>query len=213
MKKLIQNVVLGAGLFLLLAMPALAQNGFTLTGTAISTTTSYAVISGQKSSAGPPIVHFVEAQLVGVESSNAAARVSFYTPSIEIPVTTTNGASATTIVAFTNGLAANDVLVLQTTQGDLYQRLTVASLSGNTITVNETITRAQTAKDKVWKMTIVGKLSGGSPNQPTLARDKISVGNALGPIFVGLQNKPALIEVTGTNTPVLNVVAGKWDRF
>ncbi len=189
------------------AAQAQAGTGFSGTGTAISTTTSYYVVPGGVS---PAVITFVQASLVGVETSNATAKVQFYLPTVDINVTAAAAASVSTITGSTNGLAANDVLVLYSDLGKLHQRLTVASLSGSTITVNETITRAQTTRDKAYKMTAAGLLRGGSSTLPNVfVADRISAIAEMG-VFVGTPGKPALIEAVGTNTPVLNAVSGRY---
>lgn len=189
------------------AAQAQAGAGFSGTGTAISTTQSYYVVPG---GTAPAVISFVQASLVGSEVSNATAKVQFYLPTIEIKVTTAAAASATTIVGSTNGLAANDVLVLYSDLGKLHQRLTVSSLSGSTITVNETITRAQTTRDRVYKMTAAGMLRGGNSIYPVNSyADKITASAEMG-VFVATAGLPSLVEASGTNTPVLNVVSGRY---
>lgn len=194
------------------AAKAQSGAGFSGTGTAIGTTLSAYVVPG---GLAPSVITFVQASLVGVEISNATAKVQFYLPTIDINVTAAAAASGTTIVGSTNGLAANDVLVLYSDLSKLHQRLTVSSLSGSTITVSETITRAQTVKDKAYKMTAAGLLRGGSSTQPsTFVADRINAVADMG-VFIGTTGKPALIEAFGTNSPVLNVVSGRygfWQR-
>lgn len=192
-----------------MAVSAMAQ-GFSGTGTAVNfgpTNISYYVIS-PNSGSGSPIVQMVQASLLGSEISNANARVQFYKPTIDIVPQSATDASSTTISASTNGLAANDVLVFHKKSPESFQRLTVASLSGSTITVNETITAAQTTSDRFYKMTLAGKLRGGnSLAAVTFVRDTISEAGQT--IWVGTAGKPNLVEAWGTNAPTLNVVAGR----
>lgn len=199
------------GMALLTATPSFGQ-AFSGTGTAASTN-SYYVIS-PTSGVGIPVVTFFDATLTTSEISNQVARVRFWTPSAEIGISGATTASATTITAPTNGLVAGDVLVFWKQSPESFQRLTVSSLSGSTITVNETITAAQTitspSRDKLFKMALRGWVFGGSSLLGTAGyKDRITVNSPDSPIFVGKAGVPNLIEAMGTNSPVLNAVAGR----
>lgn len=198
--------------------PVFAQTGVGFSGTGVTNATGpfvttngqYYVISGQIGS-GTPYVTFLEASFKGSDVSNATTVVNWYQPTRDYPVTAAAAAAGTTITSSTNGLVANDVLVLWTRLGDTYQRLTVASLSGSVITVNETIVNAQTTKDVAYKMAVRGRVFGGNSISPnTFNRDKVTIGPSMGPAFVGLAGKPHLVEVQGTNSPTLNVVSGRF---
>lgn len=216
MNKILSGLALAAVL-VLSALPAFAQgfsgSGSTNTiGPAQTATNQYYVISKQGS--GIPYVTFVEAALKGGDQTNGAAAVNFYRPSREYNVTAAAAAGGTTITASTNGLVALDVLVLWTKSGDSYQRLTVASLSGSVITVGETIAAALTTSDIVYKMTFNARVQGTTATASTgttaFARDRIIAGPNAGPIWVGTQNKPNLVEVVATNAPTLNIVSGRY---
>ena len=206
-----------AGLCILAPLQSFAQgfsgSGSTNTiGPAQAVTNQYYVISKQGS--GIPYVTFVEAALKGGDLTNGAAAVNFYRPSREYNVTVAGAAGGTTITASTNGLVALDVLVLWTKTGDLYQRLTVASLSGSVITTSETIAAALTTSDIVYKMTFNARIQGTSASASTgvaaFARDRIMAGPNAGPVWVGTQAKPNLVEVVATNAPTLNMVSGRY---
>ena len=178
------------------------------TGPAVTTNLQYYVIPPRQSAA---VVTFVEAGFSGSDSSNATTKVQFYNPTAEQTPTAAAAASGTTITGSTNGLAASDVLLLWSQATDLYQRLTVASLSGSVITVNETIVRAVTIKDKVFKLTLSGRLAGGNSIYTVTGswKDKIQA-SSQGGVFVGISGKPALVEAFGTNSPTLNTVSGRY---
>ncbi len=197
---------------LLASVPVAAYaQAFSGSGTAASTN-SYYVISPNAGS-GIPIVTFFEATLTTSEVSNAVAKVRFWKPSAEIGLSASNSASATTINGPTNGLAAGDVLVFWKKVPESFQRLTVASLSGSVITVNETITAGQSivspSRDQLFKMALNSWVTGGSSLNPASSyADKITRSSPMSPIFVGKVAQPNMVEAMGTNSPVLNAVAG-----
>lgn len=197
---------------LLASVPVAAfAQAFSGSGTAASTN-SYYVISPTAGS-GIPFVTYVEATLTTSEISNAVAKVRFWKPASEVGISAATAASATTITGSTNDLVAGDVLVFWKKVPESFQRLTVSSLSGSTITVNETISAAQTivspSKDQLFKMTLNSWVTGGSALNPTTTYlDKILRSTPNSPIFVGKAGQPNMVEAMGTNSPVLNSVSG-----
>lgn len=194
-------------LALLLAAPVAAfSQAFSGTGTAISTTLSY-YVSPVTSGSGIPVVNYVDATLVGADTNSTTACVRFYSANAEARVPSGASASgASTITGSTNGLAANDVLVVRYKSNETYQRVTVSSLSGSTITLNETLATALTTSDQVYKMTLSGKLG----NKFHVPYGKITEHAGGAPLFSGKAGRPLLIEAFGAATPVLNVVAGTY---
>lgn len=190
------------GTALLTATPSFGQ-AFSGTGTAISTTTSY-YISPINSGAGIPTITYIDANLTGADTNSATALVRFYTPGEKQALTGASASGASTLTASTNGFAANDVLVVRKRSTDTYQRVTISSLSGSTITLNETLSFALTTSDEFYKMTLAGYI-GNNIHQPY---GKI-VANANGaPIFVGKAGRPTLTEAFGAATPILRNVSG-----
>lgn len=194
-------------LAILIAAPVASfAQAFSGNGTAISTTLSY-YVSPVTAGSGIPVVNYVDASLAGADTNSTTACIRFYRPNAAARVPSGASASgASTITGSTNGLAANDVLVVRFKSNETYQRVTVNALSGSTITLNETLSAALTTSDEVYLMTLSGKL-GNKFHQPY---GKITEQAGGAPIFTGKAGRPLLVEAFGAATPVLNVVAGTY---
>lgn len=198
-------------LFKFLAVVAMAApiatfaQGFSGVGTAVSTTNSY-YVSPIGAGMGTPVVLHVDASFAGADTNAAASGVRFWSANTDpIKPTAASTAAATTITGSTNGLVAGDVLVVRYKANGAYQRVSVESLSGSTITTKEALTYALATTDEVYKMTLSGRIGNAIHHN---AGGKVSASAGGGPLFVGRANRPTLTEAFGIATPILNNVSG-----
>jgi hypothetical protein len=199
------------------AAPLLAQSGTGFSGIGVTNSVVPAVASNLQYYAIPPnphapVVTYVQASLAGSEVSNANAQVRFRYPTGEEIKPTSAGISGTNAmtVGSTNGLTTSDIYLFQKGSSGPFQRLTPASFGTGLITFNETLATTIATGDKLWKMDLRGRLAGGNAAFPaTSYRDRIEA-NSGQSVFVGKAGAPALVEVFGTNFPVLHNVSGRY---
>lgn len=202
--KTIRNIIFALAL---LALPAFAQDYFTYTGAAQGGTNSYVIITGKHT--GVPSVYFVDATVTATtvaDMTNAAASVVFWTAGPDQKVTRAGVTGTNTIyVAATNGWAVGDTLILTRVQETAFERHTVSALTGTNLTITGTTTGPTVAGDKIYKMTVAGR----ARQQPGASGYiRLAPGNQ--PYFSGIEGRPSLVEMQGTQTNTLNTVSGRW---
>lgn len=175
-----------------LAYPPIALDAFSGPGIAVGTTLSYTVVSAYSKNAGTPVVNFISAQ-----SEKAASVVQFYSPNTN---TSANYVSTTVSlpVAFTNGFASGDIIVIRHASTDTYERrilTTFTSATNLTVTVAPTVALA--VGDSVYRMVTDGTIAWG-PSTNTIS--------AAAGLYSGLPGKPVLVEIDFTAAGSINTV-------
>ena len=134
-------------------------------------------------------------------SDKAASVLSWRTGSTPYTISATNAAGTTITVSYTNGLAANDVLVIQKANGTCISG-TISSFANSTNITLAATTGAQTLPgDEVYKMSAATTIKVG-------ATTVTYQGEA---IYVGTRGRPVRVVLDGTSACSLDSITARYE--
>lgn len=193
MKLKIENGKLGIvlGLALLAGFTAMADSPTYLSAGPTANTTNATLIL--------PAVANNQFRIVWLQGSSdkAASKFSLQTGAGAYAVGTNSPAGTTINVTTTNGLAANDPVVIQSADGRWITNCTISSFAWTNLTLSITPAFGFTNGDSVYKMSATNTINIGA------VTNKVYTGEA---IYVGRPGRPVLIGVDGTAYGTVDLV-------
>jgi hypothetical protein len=168
----------------------------------VGTDLSYAVVTANGRDQAQPVVTFLQAK-----SDKTASALTFYHASTAIKPIRLSGAGATNLlVSSTNGLAADQVVVIRLNASDRYERGVIHGLVNSTnIALKATINTAAdiVAGDLLYVMSAAGTVPVGNT---TLTLN--------GPgLFMGQRGRPLLIDLDGTSACQVQAVTAVFPKL
>lgn len=184
-------------LILLSAVDFAKGQAFAGTGTDISTNLNYFVV--------PPFGGSRKARVlyVNATSDKAGSVIQFYNSAAPINVTNSSVSGTNVVWASGTGLSGSDILIVRSVSGETFQRVTVSSATDGYITLNQNLSFALVAGDKVYKATTAGFIPVGAATKEVNA----SVG---GCYFSQGLDRPLLIDLDGTSAVHINAISGDY---
>ncbi len=202
------KAVAAAALVLLSVAVADAQDYFSYTGTAQGATNSYAIIPLKT---GVPCVFVVDASVKWIDNTNGVSFVSYASGSAQNLTRAGISGTNTLYYAASNGWAVGDVLILSRNKDTAFERHTVSTVTSTNITISGVTAGATASGDHIWRQTAGAKLSHADISVAHgTAPSVFRVINGGQPILGGIDGRPLLVEMQGTQTNILNTVSGRW---
>lgn len=186
-----------AGLALGLELPTWAQQ-YTVpvfvTQTASGTTTSVTYFASSP---------FMQARIVGAIASSdlTSANLTFKTGTTPLSITKSNAAGTTIDVAYTNGFAVGDFVLLEKASGVMTNAQIVSFTGSTNITFNYNIPQTLVG-DQIYKLGAATTLWCGVQTNRNFQGEAI---------FVGQKGRPVQVYVNGTSACSLDSITARYE--